>query len=51
MTLLIIVLNFMVAVWCWGIANDVEPYGFLWFALLFCSAWNAVEAVSAIIGV
>ena len=51
MTLLIIVLNIMVAIWCWRMADDVEPYGFLWLVLLICSAWNAVEAVNGIIGV
>ena len=49
MALLIVVLNIMVAIWCWNIAEDVEPYSFWWFGLLVCSAWNAVEAINGII--
>lgn len=49
MIALLIILNILIAIWCWRIADDVEPGTIWWFIILACSAWNAVEAIIGII--
>ena len=51
MTTFLIIFNVLLGIYCWSYADNFPPGTIGWFLFLTFSAWNMVEAVSAMIGV